>query len=80
MENNKPTDPFDPMRCFSSDPVVRSLAMELYAGAAGLPIISPHGHVDPALFSDPDASFGSPADLFIIPTITLPHAVLAGSA
>ncbi len=67
MENNKPTDPFDPMRCFSSDPAVRSLAMELYEGAAGLPIISPHGHVDPALFSDPDASFGSPADLFIIP-------------
>jgi len=67
MENIKPTDLFDPICCFSSDPAVRSIGMELYAGAAELPILSPHGHVDPALFSDPDASFGSPADLFIIP-------------
>ena len=27
----------------------------------------PHGHVDPRLFSDEHYSFGSPADLFIIP-------------
>ncbi len=32
-----------------------------------LPIVSPHGHVDPALFSDPDASFGTPTELLIIP-------------
>ncbi len=32
-----------------------------------LPLVCPHGHVDPRLFSDPAATFGSPADLFIIP-------------
>jgi glucuronate isomerase len=32
-----------------------------------LPIVSPHGHVNPALFVDENGSFGSPADLLIIP-------------
>jgi glucuronate isomerase len=54
-------------RFFSPDPQTRALARELYAQVAGLPIVSPHGHVDPGLFADPQASFGSPADLFIIP-------------
>jgi glucuronate isomerase len=39
----------------------------LYAGIAGLPIVSPHGHVDPRLLAEEDATFGTPADLFIIP-------------
>lgn len=56
-----------PDRFFSPDPALRSLARELYEPAAYLPIISPHGHVDPRLFADPDAAFGTPADLFIIP-------------
>lgn len=43
------------------------MARELYESVAALPLICPHGHVDPRLFSDPHASFGSPADLFIIP-------------
>ena len=38
------------------------MARELYAGIANLPIISPHGHVDPALLADENATFGSPAD------------------
>ncbi len=54
-------------RFFSPDPITRSLALELYEQVAALPIISPHGHVDPRLFADPNASFGTPADLFIIP-------------
>jgi glucuronate isomerase len=57
----------NPDRFFSSDPVTRKLAQEIYEPAASLPIISPHGHVDPRLFADPRATFGSPADLFIIP-------------
>jgi glucuronate isomerase len=57
----------NPDRFFSPDPTTRSLARELYASAADLPIVSPHGHVDPRLFADPNAAFGSPADLFIIP-------------
>ena len=54
-------------RFFSSDPIVQNLAHTLYESVAALPIVSPHGHVDPRLFSDPQAAFGSPADLFIIP-------------
>ncbi len=54
-------------RFFDPDPAVRSLSLELYEQIAGLPIVSPHGHVDPRLFIDPQATFGSPADLFIIP-------------
>ena len=57
----------NPERFFTSDPAVRRLAIDLYETVAHLPIISPHGHVDPALFSDPQATFGSPVDLFIIP-------------
>ena len=59
-----------PDRLFSPDPAVRRHARRLYEEAATLPIISPHGHVDPALFSDPDAVFGNPARLFIIPDQT----------
>ena len=52
---------------FDPEPAHRKLASQLYALAAGLPIISPHGHVDPWLFANENASFGSPADLLIIP-------------
>lgn len=52
---------------FDPEPAHRKLASQLYALAAGLPIISPHGHVDPWLFASENASFGSPADLLIIP-------------
>ena len=54
-------------RYFDPNPAVRDIALELYAGVASLPLICPHGHVDPRVFADPDYSFGSPADLFIIP-------------
>jgi glucuronate isomerase len=56
-----------PERFFSPDPTSRRLALELYEPIANLPILSPHGHVDPLLFAEPNATFGSPADLFIIP-------------
>lgn len=56
-----------PERFFSADPTTRQIALELYAPVAALPIVSPHGHVDPRLFSNPNATFGSPVDLFIIP-------------
>ncbi|MCX8068289.1 MAG: glucuronate isomerase [Anaerolineae bacterium] len=56
-----------PDRLFSPEPAVRTIARELYESVAGLPIVSPHGHVDPRLFADPNATFGTPADLLIIP-------------
>lgn len=56
-----------PDRFFSPDPNIRSIAQKIYHSAKNLPIFAPHGHVDPALFSDPEASFGNPVDLFIKP-------------
>src|ERR1051326_4196334 len=61
------TTVLNPDRYFSADPVTRKVARELYDEVARLPLICPHGHVDPRLFADQNASFGSPADLFIIP-------------
>jgi glucuronate isomerase len=52
---------------FATDPAQRRIAHDLYDGVARSPIVSPHGHVDPRLLADPDATFGTPADLFIIP-------------
>jgi len=57
----------DPDRVFSPNPNVRARARDLYAGIADLPILAPHGHVEPALLANPDARFGNPAELFIIP-------------
>jgi glucuronate isomerase len=56
-----------PDRCFDSDPAQRRAAEQLYALVRDLPLVCPHGHVDPRLFADPSASWGSPADLLIIP-------------
>jgi len=56
-----------PDRFLSPDPSTRDIARDLYQTVATLPIVSPHGHVDPRLFADPNATFGTPADLFIIP-------------
>jgi glucuronate isomerase len=52
---------------FDPEPARRALARRLYESVAGLPIVSPHGHVDPWLFAREDARFGSPAQLLIIP-------------
>jgi glucuronate isomerase len=57
----------DPDRFFDPDPARRQVARELYESVADLPIISPHGHVNPRLFADEDATFGTPAEMFIIP-------------
>lgn len=56
-----------PERYFDPDPAQRRIAGELYEAVAGLPLICPHGHVPPRLFADENATFGSPADLLIIP-------------
>jgi glucuronate isomerase len=55
-----------PDRCFDPEPAQRSLARQLYAAVKELPLVSPHGHVDPSLLAE-DRPLGSPAELFIIP-------------
>jgi glucuronate isomerase len=56
-----------PERYFDPDPATRDAALSLYAETKDLPIVSPHGHVDPALFADPDARFDNPAALIVRP-------------
>ncbi len=57
----------NPDRYFDPDPTQRAIARKLYETVATLPLICPHGHVDPRMFADPDYAFGSPVDLLIIP-------------
>ena len=54
-------------RYFAINPAQKRAAAELYDSAKDLPLVCPHGHVDPRLFADPDYRFGSPVDLLIIP-------------
>jgi glucuronate isomerase len=58
---------FPEERIFGPDPRQADLAMYLYQRVTSLPLVSPHGHVSPRLFSDPQATFGNPAELFIQP-------------
>lgn len=53
-------------RLFPADPGIRAIARELYNSVKDLPIVSPHGHTDPAWFAT-NAPFSDPASLFIIP-------------
>jgi glucuronate isomerase len=54
-------------RYFDPDPEQKEIAGHLFRIVAGLPLICPHGHVDPRMFADENYSFGSPVDLLIIP-------------
>ena len=51
---------------FATDPRHAGVARELYAVARDLPLLCPHGHVDPALLAD-DEPFPDPARLLIVP-------------
>ncbi|MEM7097676.1 MAG: glucuronate isomerase [Pseudomonadota bacterium] len=56
----------NPDRLFPTDPEIRSIARALYQTVVDLPIISPHGHTDPAWFAQ-NQPFGNPAELLITP-------------
>ena len=53
-------------RLFPAEPGVRALARELYREVAGLPIVSPHGHTDPAWFAR-NEPFGNASELLLQP-------------
>jgi glucuronate isomerase len=53
-------------RFFDPDPATRSAARALYEETRGLPLICPHGHVDPLLLAE-DAPFSEPTSLLIVP-------------
>ncbi len=55
-----------PDRFFDPEPKVRNIARALYENVKNLPIISPHGHVDPQLLAD-NLPFPDPTELLLIP-------------
>jgi glucuronate isomerase len=55
-----------PDRLLPADPGTRAVARRLYDAVRSLPILSPHGHVDPRILAD-DVPFPDPATLFVTP-------------
>ena len=55
-----------PDRFFDPEPQVRKIARELYENVKKLPIVSPHGHVDPRILAE-NTPFPDPAELILIP-------------
>jgi glucuronate isomerase len=55
-----------PDRLLPAEPGVRAIARRLYEAVEELPLISPHGHVDPRLLLE-DEPFRDPASLLITP-------------
>jgi glucuronate isomerase len=55
-----------PDRLFPAEATTRAIARRLYEGIKDVPIISPHGHTDPAWF-DRNELFADPARLLIVP-------------
>lgn len=56
----------DPDRLLPADPATRGLARALYDEVAGLPIVSPHGHTDPAWFAS-DEAWPNATELLLAP-------------
>ena len=55
-----------PDRLLPPEPAARAIARELYASVKDLPIVSPHGHTDPAWFAG-NQPFGNAAELLLVP-------------
>jgi glucuronate isomerase len=56
----------DEDRLFPAEPGVRAIARRLYGALKSLPIVSPHGHTDPAWFAL-DAPFADATSLLLAP-------------
>src|SRR5262245_45470962 len=56
----------DPERLMPSGKKQRRIALDLYERVRDLPIVSPHGHTDPAWFAE-NKPFTDPASLFLTP-------------
>jgi glucuronate isomerase len=55
-----------PDRFFDPDPAIRKVARTLYEGTRDLPIVAPHGHVEPRLLAE-NEPFPEPTALLIVP-------------
>jgi glucuronate isomerase len=54
-------------RYFSAEPTQRQVAHRLYEQVKDLPLVCPHGHVDPRLLATSHYEWGTPVDLLIVP-------------
>ncbi|ASW55262.1 glucuronate isomerase [Plantactinospora sp. KBS50] len=68
--------PAAPDLLLPAEPNQRAIARDLYALVAERPLISPHGHVDPAILAD-DTPFPDPAQLLIVPDHYLTRMLLS---
>jgi glucuronate isomerase len=66
-----------PDRLLPADPGVREIARSLFSGVEGLPIISPHGHVDAAVI-EANTPFPDPAALLVTPDHYVTRLIHAG--
>ncbi len=57
---------FDENRYFDPDPAVRETARALYEDVKNLPLVCPHGHVDPRMLAE-NTPFPDPTGLIIVP-------------
>ncbi len=55
------------IQIFNTDTAQGTTALALYNTVIEKPLVCPHGHVKADLFSNPEADFGNPAELFVIP-------------
>lgn len=55
-----------PDRLFPADERTRGIARDLYESVRGLPIVSPHGHCDPAWFAT-NEPFANASELLVVP-------------
>jgi glucuronate isomerase len=65
MPRTHPLQPH-PDRLLPADPTTRTIARRIYDQVRGLPIVSPHGHVDPRLLLE-NQPFADPSSLLITP-------------
>lgn len=56
----------NPDRLFPTDPAAREITRCLYESVCNIPIISPHGHTDPAWFAE-NSPFSNATELLITP-------------
>jgi glucuronate isomerase len=56
-----------PQRYFRGDASRKRIAQQLYEQEQDTPLICPHGHVPPQLFSVERHEWGTPVDMFILP-------------
>jgi glucuronate isomerase len=66
MGADDPVLSLHPERLLPAEPGVRAIARRLYDVTRQLPVISPHGHVDPRVLLD-NEPFADPATLFVTP-------------